>query len=115
MTRYRNRGEKKDSNYVVGDISSFFQTHCEFFFLNMEKTRCPFSKFLIFFRIVEGDMGAGTWEDKGGSGWEAGGDGAGCGSHARAESGRKIRDIMFFNDFLVSYLTKVSKYRTEGY
>ena len=34
---------------------------------------------------------------------EAGGDEAGCRSHVRAEGGRRMRDIKFFNDFLVSF------------
>ena len=38
-----------------------------------------------------------------GGGREAGGDGAGCGSHVRAGGGRRMRDIKFFNDFLVSF------------
>ena len=38
-----------------------------------------------------------------GSGREAGGDGAGCGSHVRAGGGRRMRDIKFFNDFLVPF------------
>ena len=51
-------------------------------------------------------MGTG-WREPGrigaGGGWEAGGDGAGCGSHVRAGGGRRMRDIKFFNDFLVSF------------
>jgi hypothetical protein len=38
-----------------------------------------------------------------GGGREAGGDGAGCGSHARAGGGRRMRDDKFFNDFLVPF------------
>ena len=38
-----------------------------------------------------------------GDGREAGGDGAGCGSHAKAGGGRRMRDIKFFNDFLVPF------------
>ena len=38
-----------------------------------------------------------------GDGREAGGDGAGCGSHVRAGGGRTMRDIKFFNDFLVPF------------
>ena len=38
-----------------------------------------------------------------GGGREAGGDGAGCGSHVRVGGGRRMRDIKFFNDFLVSF------------
>ena len=34
---------------------------------------------------------------------EAGGGGAGCGSHARAGSRRRMKDIKFFNDFLVCF------------
>ena len=32
---------------------------------------------------------------------EAGGDRAGCGSYVKAGGGRRMRDIKFFNDFLV--------------
>ena len=38
-----------------------------------------------------------------GGGREAGGDGAGYGSHLRAGSGRRMRDIKYFNDFLVPF------------
>ena len=38
-----------------------------------------------------------------GGGQEAGGDGAGCGSHVRAGGRRRMRDIKFFNDFLVPF------------
>ena len=38
-----------------------------------------------------------------GGGREAGGDGAGCGSHVRAGGGKRMRDIKFFNDFLVPF------------
>ena len=38
-----------------------------------------------------------------GGGQEAGGHGAGCGSHVRAGGGRRMRDIKFFNDFLVPF------------
>ena len=50
-----------------------------------------------------------------GDGQEAGGDGAGCGSHVRARGGRRMRDIKFFGDFLVSFLSKLSKIRTKQY
>ena len=46
---------------------------------------------------------AGTRENRGGGGREAGGDGAGCASHVRAGGVRRMRDIKFFNDFLVSF------------
>ena len=36
-------------------------------------------------------------------GQEAGGDGAGCGSDVRAGGGRRMRDVKFFNDFLVPF------------
>ena len=38
-----------------------------------------------------------------GGGRDAGGDGAGCGGHVRAGGGRRMRDIKFFNDFLVPF------------
>ena len=38
-----------------------------------------------------------------GGGREAGGSGTGCGSHARAGGRRRIKDIKFFNDFLVCF------------
>ena len=38
-----------------------------------------------------------------GGGREAGGDGAGCGSHVRAGGGRRMGNIKFFNDFLVPF------------
>ena len=38
-----------------------------------------------------------------GGGREARGDGAGCGSYVRAGSGRRMRDIKLFNDFLVPF------------
>ena len=51
-------------------------------------------------------MGTG-WRQPGrigaGGGRETGGDGAGCGSHVRAGGGRRMRDIKFFNDFLVPF------------
>ena len=46
--------------------------------------------------VWRGDKGAGTWENKGGR-W------AGCGSHARAGDRRRMRNIKFFNDFLVCF------------
>ena len=51
---------------------------------------------------MEGGREAGTRENTGGR-WEAGGHGAGCGSHVRAGGGRRMRDIKFFNDFLVPF------------
>ena len=38
-----------------------------------------------------------------GGGWEAGGDGALCGSHVRAGGGRRMRNIKLFNDILVPF------------
>ena len=52
---------------------------------------------------VEGDRGAGNRRIGAGGGREAGGDGAGCGSHVKAGGGRRMRDIKFFNDFLVPF------------
>ena len=34
---------------------------------------------------------------------EAGGDGAGCGSHVKAGGGKKMRDVKFLNDFLFPF------------
>ena len=45
---------------------------------------------------MEGDRGTGTRENRGGR-W------AGSGSHVRAGGGRRMRDIKFFNDFLVPF------------
>ena len=45
---------------------------------------------------VPGKIGAG-------GGREAGGDGAECANHVRAGGGRRMRDIKFFNDFLVPF------------
>ena len=62
--------------------------------------------------------GTGGWESgkiRVGDGREAGGDGAGCRSHARAGGGRKMRDIKIFNDFLVPFLSEQSKIRTKEY
>ena len=50
--------------------------------------------------------GTGEWEPRriwAGGGREAGGSGTGCGSHARAGGRRRIKDIKFFNDFLVCF------------
>ena len=66
MTRYRNCGKKKNSN-VVGDISSFFQTHCEFFFLEYGENKMSMFK-ISYICVVEGDMGAGTWGIRAGVG-----------------------------------------------
>ena len=52
---------------------------------------------------MEGDGGWETGRIRAGGGREAGGDGAGCGSHVRAGGGRRMRDIKFLNDFLVSF------------
>ena len=71
-----------------------------------------FGKCTVF---VEGDRGAGTRENKGGKREETIGDGSGCGSHARAEGGRIMRNIKFFNDFLVPFLSKLTKIRTKEY
>ena len=40
---------------------------------------------------------------------EAGRDGSGYGSHARAGGRRRMTDIKFFNDFLVPFLSKLTK------
>ena len=52
---------------------------------------------------VERNRVAGTRENRAGGGREAGGERAGCGSHVTAGGGRRMRDIKFFNDFLVSF------------
>ena len=51
---------------------------------------------------MEGDRGREPGRIGAGGAREEGGDGAGCGSHVRAGSGRR-RDIKFFNDFLVPF------------
>ena len=52
---------------------------------------------------VEGDGGREPGRIGAGGGRKAGGDGAGCASHVRAGGGRRMRDIKFFNDFLVPF------------
>ena len=52
---------------------------------------------------VEGDRGREPRRIGAGGAREAGGDGAGCGSHVRAGGGRRMREIKFFNDFLVPF------------
>ena len=46
---------------------------------------------------------------------DTGDGGTGCGSHARAEGRRRMRDIKFFNDFFGLFLSKLSKIRTKEY
>ena len=48
-------------------------------------------------------------------GRKAGGDGAGCGSHARAGGGRRMRAIKIFNDFLVPFVSELSKPKNIDY
>ena len=50
---------------------------------------------------MEGDRGTETRENKGRR-W-AGRGGTGCGSHARAGGRRRMKDMKFFNDFLVCF------------
>ena len=50
---------------------------------------------------AEGDSGAGTRENKGGK--SAGRGKTGCGSHARAGGRKRMKDIKFFNDFLICF------------
>ena len=64
---------------------------------------------------VEGDRGREHGRIRAGDGPKAGGDGSGSGSHARAGGGRRMRDIKFFNDFLVPFLSKLTKIRTKKY
>ena len=47
--------------------------------------------------------------------WEAEGDGAGCGSHARAGGGRRMRYIKFFNDFLVAFWSNYQKSERKNF
>ena len=53
--------------------------------------------------VVEGDKGREPGRIRAGGGWEAGGGGTGGGSHARTGGRRRMKDIKFFNDFLVCY------------
>ena len=53
--------------------------------------------------LVEGDRGTGTREKKDGRWAGSGGGGTGCGSHARAGGSRRMKNIKFFNDFLVCF------------
>ena len=64
-------------------------------------TSSPVSKHIN--KRVEGDRGREPGRIGAGGGREAGGDRAGCGSHVRAGGGRTMRDIKFFNDFLVPF------------
>ena len=50
---------------------------------------------------MEGDRGREPGRIRAGDGREAGGDGSGCRSRARAGGGRRMRDIKFL---LISYL-----------
>ena len=52
---------------------------------------------------MEGDRGREPGRIRAGGGRKEGGDVAGCGCHVRAGGGRIIRDIKFFNDFLVPF------------
>ena len=52
---------------------------------------------------MEGDRGREPRRIRAGGGREARGDKAGCESHVRAGGGRRMRDIKFFNDFLVPF------------
>ena len=65
------------------------------------------------FTAVEGDRGAGTRENKGGK-W-AGSGRRPIGMREPCERGRRMRDIKFFNDFLVTFLSKLTKIRTKEY
>ena len=58
---------------------------------------------LVDFLVEEDRGGREPGRIGAGGGREAGGDGAGCGSHVRAGGGRTMRDIKFFNDFLVPF------------
>ena len=46
-----------------------------------------------------------TGRVRAGDGREAGGDGVGCGSHARAAGVRRMRDVKFYDDFLGPFLS----------
>ena len=70
--------------------------------------KCLTSAFKEISHCVRPYVWRGTgWREPGrigaGGGREAGGDGAGCGSHVRAGGGRRMRGIKFFDDFLVSF------------
>ena len=67
---------------------------------------------LIF---VEGDRVARTQENMGGRWAGSGRRRIGMRSHASAGDGRRMRDIKFFNDFLVPFLSKLTKIRTKEY
>ena len=58
---------------------------------------------------MEGDRGREPGTIRAGDGREAGGDKAGCGSHARAGGGRRMRDIKIFKYFLVPFISELSK------
>ena len=61
------------------------------------------------FITVEGDRGRESGRIRAGDGREGGGDGAGCGSHARAGCRKRMRDIKFFNDLLVCFWASYQK------
>ena len=65
---------------------------------------------------VEAGQGGGleTGRVRAGDGREAGGDGVGCGSHARAGGVRRMRDVKFYDDFFRPFF-KLSKIRTKEY
>ena len=56
---------------------------------------------------MEGDREAGPGRIKAGGEREAGGGGTGGGSHARGR--RRMKDIKFFNDFLVCFWANYQK------
>ena len=54
-------------------------------------------------RLVEGGRGAGTRENRGGRWTGSGRRRSGMRDHVRTGGGRRMRDIKFFNDFLVLF------------
>ena len=86
---------------------------------------CQIQDFIVKFSLYEETQsGFRKWRGTGerelgrmraGDGREAGGDRSGCWSHARAGGRIRMTDIKFFNDFLVPFLSKLTKIRTKEY
>ena len=73
----------------------------ELFSLSFSECVILGSKRVLFDYFVEGDRGAGTRENRGGR-W-AGSGRRRSGMRESCEGGRRMRDIKFFNDFLVPF------------
>ena len=71
-------------------------------YLDIFVSRRSFSKIDMMF-LNWGTGGQEPGRIRAGDGREAGGDGSGCGSHWSAGGGRRMRDVKFFNDFLVPF------------